>query len=267
MKKIIIVFLIIFSFSSCSGKSLSSSTPISDTEILEIFDCAEKYQSNTMMFFNDDNGSFVSKDGETPMQYYNNYSKFFTKEFTDNAFDLYGTKYLYDNSKYTTLKMLWFGFTEEDIIYRVNNHGDSFDNYVKLDLNNLNQFLDYDGIMIGGEERGDDLSLIDNELRITQKDNNSITLTMTVWHREPPDYEFKINEDYVYHLENGKLIIDGLFGGFTETREFIVIENELTGKVAENITEESSPNFLVDYEYHMILEDGNWKLTDFPIWN
>lgn len=236
----------------------------SDEKIIEMFNSAEELRS--AYFFNDDNGSFLTKDGKTVDQYREDFSLLFTDRFAEDFFELYGYEYSYYISIGVMNKTLAFVLYDDDVNYRVETHGSSFEEFVKLDFGNISDYAHYDAIHIGGGERGSDISIVDHELRITEKSNDKITLTMTVWHCNPPDYEKKINEDYIYRLENGKLVIEGLFGGWTEDREAIILDSELSGTIAEDITETSEPNYFINYEYNMVIEDGLWKFDSYPEW-
>ena len=238
----------------------------SDEEIIEMFNYAEDLQMQTMMFYNDGNGNFLSEEGKTPAQYREEFSQTFTERFTDEFFELYGSEYSYGSSKNTDVNAFWFRFYEDSVNYFVEQYGDSFEDYKKLDLSDFSAYSEYDAVFIGGIVRGDDISIVDHELRITEKSADKITLTMTVWHCNPPDYKLIANEDYFYHLENGKLVYDAKFCGLDDEGEPIVMKDELAGTIAEDITGTSEPNYLVNYEYNMVLEDGLWKFDSYPEW-
>ncbi len=236
----------------------------SDEELIEMFNSAEKLR--IAYFYNDDKGNFRTDDGRTIDQYREEFLQLFTDSFADEFFDIYGIDYNYYPSVGILNNVLLFSCNEDDVNYLIETHGMSFDEFKKLDFNNIDAYLDYDAIFIGEGNRGDNISIVGHELRITEKSADKITLTMTVWHCDPPDYEKKINEDYIYRLENGKLVIEGLFGGWTEDRKVIILDSEFKGTIAEDITETSEPNYLVNYEYNMVIEDGLWKFDSYPEW-
>ena len=232
----------------------------SDKELIEMFNSAEELRF--AYFYNDDNGNFLTDDGRTIDQYRKDFSQLFTDRFAEEFFDIYGIDYSYYVSVGVMNKILWFYLYEDDVKYHIETHGDSQDEFKKLDFDNISDYAHYDAIHIeGGGERGSDISIVDHELRVTEKSADRITLTMTVWHCDP---EYK--QEYVYHLENGKLVIDGLFGGWTEDGKAIILDSELADTIAEDITEISEPNYLVNYEYNMVLEDGLWKFDTYPEW-
>lgn len=259
MKKLILFLIVLISFSACSNNSLSSSI-ISDAEVIDLFHRAEQYQSQTMAFYNDGNGNFVSKDNKTPVQYYKEFNQVFTDKFTNHFFDLYGREV---NTKIAD-KVFEFNLYEEDIDYSTNNDN-NLKKYLKLNIDDFSNFSEYDLIWIGGGSYKNDISIIDNELRIIEKNEDKITLVMTVWHCFPPDREMVVGNDYIYHLENGQLIIDGIFDGFDEN-ENIIINNVDTGKIASDITSTSRPHYLLEYKYTLIKEEGKWKFDSFEEW-
>lgn len=274
MKKIVAMLLCTILLTACAQENDTTTEIIdttietevlpSDDELIEMFNSADKLR--TAFFYNDGKGNFLTDDGETVEQYRERFSQLFTNRFAEEFFEFYGYDYSYYCSITDEVNALWFNLYEDSVNYRIETHGDSWDDYQKLDFDNINSYTEYDAVFIGGGNRGDDISIVNHELRITEKSDDKITLTMTVWHCVPPDYEKKINEDYIYRLENGKLVIEGLFGGWTEDRNAIILDSELAGTIAEDITETSEPNYLVNYEYNMVIEDGLWKFDSYPEW-
>ena len=256
MRKYIAMLLVAIILTAC-GKAEETNLP-SDDEIIEKFYAAQEMQMKSTTFFNSGNGGWKTENGTTPKQYRESFSVYFTDKYISNFFNLYG----YEPSMIGEEKIMWFSLSEESVQYCIDTYDRKAEDYPKLTIDDLSSFEEYDQIWIGGTQRGDDISIFANELKITEKTDEQIKLVMYVMHSVPPDYEAKINRDYVYDFVEGQLIIRGKFGGFDENNGVIIIEDELTGTISEG----DEHCFIKEYEYTMINDNGNWKLTDFPIW-
>ena len=89
---------------------------------------------------------------------------------------------------------------------------------------------------------------------------------MTVWRTHDPYYETIQEGDYIYRLENSRLVIDGVFGGWDENNGSIVLDTPLKDTVDESISADSSPDYLTEYKYDVVFDNGEWKFDSFPVW-
>lgn len=204
-------------------------------------------------FLKDSSGSFLTKEGKNLDEYKEEFKQTFTDRYADEYFKLEkGGTYFRDGSQFLELFVLRKENSVDDI----------------------SVFGGYSGIWVGFGDKGSDLSVRDNELTVTSRSDGKIVLTMTVWHVDPEN-ELKIGEDYAYRLENGNLVIAGKFGGWDENGDQIVIDGELSGTIAEvpvgsGISEfynKRYKNYLVKYDYDLVLDDGVWKFDNFYIWD
>ncbi len=204
-------------------------------------------------FYKDVNGNFLTKDGKNFDEYREEFKQIFTDRYAEEYFKLEkGGTYFRGDSQFLEL----FVLREENTVDDIHN------------------FVGYSGIWIGLGDKGSDISVADNELEVTYRGKEKIVLTMTVWHTDP-EHELKIGEDFIYHLENGRLIVSGKFGGIDDNGEYIIIEDELSGAVVDvpegsDISEfynKHYDNYLVKYDYNLALDDGIWKFDNFYIWD
>lgn len=263
-KSITLLAFITLFFCSCSISNQNTSTQvissdssiITDEELFEKFDEAENFIKSGQKFFNDGNGIFLNDNGQTPSQFYDDSKSIFTDGFLNDYLDLYGQ--LYSPLSTDENKIMWFHYSYDDIQDK--------DEYTKLDINDLSSLQEYDSVYIGGNIRGDDISIKGNELSVTERSNEKIVLTMTVWRTHDPYYETIQVGDYIYRLEDGRLIIDGIFGGWDENNGSIVLDTPLKDTVDESISADSSPDYLTEYKYDVVFDNGKWKFDSFPVW-
>lgn len=230
-----------------------SAENITDNEIKEMYEYAYDMVRGKE-FLNDGNGNYLTQDGKDLDGYKEEFRRIFTDNYTDGYFKLENGSVYFDGQNQRHLEILALQDINSIDDLRV------FDNYV--------------GIWVGLGDRGSDLSVAESELAVTYRSDEKIVLTVTVWHTNP-DHEIKIDEDYIYHLENGKLIISGIFGGADENGEYIIVENELTGTAAEvPVSSDKSKfyhtnydNYLVKYDYNLVPDNGVWKFDNFEIWD
>lgn len=231
-------------------------TDFNDEELFEKFDEAENFIKSGQKFFNDGNGNFLNENGQTPSQFYDDSKNIFTDGFLTNYLDLYGQ--FYSPLSTDENKIMWFNYSCDEI--------QDQNEHTKLDINDLSSLQEYDSVFIGGNIRGDDISIKGNELSVTERSDEKIVLTMTVWRTHDPYYETIQNGDYIYRLEDGRLMIDGVFGGRDENNGFIVLDTPLKGTVDESISADSTPDYLTEYKYDVVFDNGKWKFDSFPVW-
>lgn len=225
---------------------------ITDEQLKELYEYAYKTVYGKE-FLKDSNGSFLTEEGKNLDEYKEEFKQTFTDRYADEYFKLEkGGTYFRGDSQFLEL----FVLREENSV------------------DDISVFSECSGIYVGFGDKGSDLSVRDNELTVTSRSDDKIVLTMKVWHVDPEN-ELKIGEDYAYRLENGNLVIAGKFGGWDENREQIVIDDELSGTIAEvpvgsDISEfygKHYDNYVVKYDYNLVLDDGVWKFDNFYIWN
>ena len=230
-----------------------STENITDNEIEEMYECAYNMVCGKE-FLNDGNGNYLTQEGKDLDRYKEEFRQIFTSNYADEYFKLESGSVYFDGQNQRHLEIL--------VLQDINSIDDLrvFDNYV--------------GIWVGLGDRGNDLSVADSELAVTYRSDDKIVLTVTVWHTNP-DHEVKIDEDYIYHLENSKLIVSGKFGGIDENGEYIIIENELSGTIADvpvgndkyKFSHSQYDNYLVKYDYNLVFDEGIWKFDNFVIWD
>ncbi len=261
---------------TCSTVSefLNASEPSQpkDEEIIEMAKTAERYYLEHEVFESDSEGEFRNEKGEDFSAFKERVNQIFCDEMTEKYFELY---YFKLNSTSWDVPTICFDMEKETMEYFVS-QGDDKNDFVKLDINNPECFEDYEKILIGGIMWDNDISVEDRELLVAERTDEKITLRMTVWHQNP---EFEYTEgEYCYRLENGRLVIDGIFSGRDEQYNAIVIPDEKSGTVvdvpiSDDITDfynsdstDFCTDFLITYDSTLVLEDGKWKFDDFRIW-
>lgn len=230
-----------------------SAKDITDNEIKQMYECAYDMVRGKE-FLNDGNGNYLTQEGQDLDGYKEKFRSIFTDNYVDEYFKLEIGSIYFDGQNQRHLEI----FALQD--------GNSIDN--------LKVFDNYISIWVGLGDRGNDLSVADSEMTVTYRSNDKIVLTVTVWHTDP-DHEVKIDEDYIYHLENGKLIVSGKFGGIDENGEYIIVENELSGTVADvpvgndkyKFSHSQYDNYLVKYDYNLVFDEGIWRFDNFVIWD
>ena len=191
-----------------------SAKDITDDKLKDMYLCAEKLATSSESFVKSTDGKFLNGCGETPLEFKERFEQTFTANFTDKYFELYAPV---DISMSWDVPTLWFCMHRNDVDYFIENNDYSESDFVKLTIDNMSNCEDYEAIQIGGYTKGSDISIEGNELIVSSRSDNKIVLTMTVWHQSP-EYEYKIGKDYIYHLENGNLVILGKFGGYDADR-------------------------------------------------
>lgn len=225
---------------------------ITDEQLKELYDYAYKTVWGKE-FLKDANGNFLTEEGKNLDEYKEEFKQTFTDRYADEYFKLEkGGTYFRGDSQF----LEFFVLREENSV------------------EDISVFGGYSGIWVGFGDKGSDISVRDNELTVTSRSDGKIVLTMTVWHVDPEN-ELKVGEDYAYRLENGNLVIAGKFGGWDDNSEQIVIDDELSGTIADvpvgsDISEfyqKHYTDYLVKYDYNLILDDGVWKFDNFYIWD
>ncbi len=272
MKKIIVLLTSILMMTSCTYASSENigtngstekttensvaaelANNISDSELKEMYERAYDMVRGKK-FINDGSGKFFTEEGKDLDGYKDEFRQIFTDKYTNEYFKLEKGGVYFDGNERQHLE-----------IYTLRN---------KNSVDDLNDFGSYAGIWVGLGDRGSDLSVADSELAVTYRSGDKITLTVTVWHTNP-DHEVKIGEDYIYRLENGKLIVSGRFGGVDSNGKYIIVEDELSGTSANvpigkskyDYSHKQYMNYLVKYDYNLAFEDGKWKFNNFEIWD
>jgi len=248
-----------------------SATDITDDKLKDMYLYAEKIATSSESFIKNTSGKFLNRTGETLVEFKERFEQTFTTNFSDKYFELYAP---IEMSISWDIPTLWFCMYEEAVDYFIENNGYSESDFVKLTIDDLSNCKNYEAIQIGGSTKGSDISIRDKELIVTSRSDDKIVLTMTVWHQNP-EYENKIGEDYVYHLENGNLVISGKFGGYDTDRKYIVIKDKLTGTIVDvPVGKDKSEfystdyvNYLVKYDYNLVFDNGVWKFDNFEIWD
>ena len=261
----VIIFIIVFIPTGCnkdvgtetSGTEISSVSEISDDEILKLFDSAKDMVDSGGLFERSSDGILcASGTNETISQYVERFKTVFTDSYVENYFDLYG--YLEegpDNSWVFRLIIPADKMASYDVAPSFVHFDDICDN---------TRYDGYDTVCIGGIEKGNDLSFVGNEVVILSHSDNEILITNTVWHCAP---ESKSEMKYVCHLENGRVIIDGLFGGLDDSGNVIISDATKSGTIMTPQEQYESNYYLkVVYTYSLILEDGQWKFNNFVLW-
>ncbi|MDE6594453.1 MAG: hypothetical protein K2K44_00400 [Oscillospiraceae bacterium] len=225
---------------------------VTDKQLKELYEYAYETVYGKE-FLKDSNGNFLTKEGKNFDEYKEEFKQTFTDRYADEYFKLEkGGTYFRGDSQFLEL----FVLREENSI------------------DDISVFGGYSGIYVGFGAKGSDLSVRDNELTVTSRSDDKIVLTMTVWHVDPEN-ELKIGEDYAYRLENGNLVIAGKFGGWDDNGNRIVIDDELSGTIAEvpvgsdksEFYQKHYTDYLVKYDYNLVLDDGVWKFDNFYIWD
>ncbi|MCM1059387.1 MAG: hypothetical protein NC452_03745 [Eubacterium sp.] len=224
----------------------------SDSEVVELYNRAYETVLGKE-FYRNENGKFLTENGKNFDEYKAEFCQLFTDEYAEKYFKLSkGGTYFRGDSQF-----------QEIFVLQDENTVDSIDD-----------FNGFSGVWVGLGDRGSDLSVMDSQMEVTYKNRDKITLTVTVWH-SLPDRELTVGEDYLYRLENGSLVIAGKFGGFEENGNYIILENELSGTVADvpvggDKTEfygKKYENYLVKYDYTLLPGEGGWKFGNFYIWD
>ena len=250
--------------------SLTTQPQPSDEELIEMAKTAESYYLNYEEFTKNDEGVFLNENGEGVAEFKERVNQIFCDEMTNKFFDLYAAKNDYDT------QTVCFNIDRTSLDYRIQKYGWTSNDYIKLDINDNECFEGYPNVLIGGDVWDSDISVEDRELLVAERTDEKITLRMTVWHQNP---EFEYTEgEYCYRLENGRLVIDGIFSGRDEQYNAIVIPDEKSGTVvdvpiSDDLTDfynsdstDICTDFLITYDSTLVLEDGKWKFDDFRIW-
>ncbi|MCM1328948.1 MAG: hypothetical protein NC253_05845 [Ruminococcus sp.] len=225
---------------------------ISDSEVVELYNRAYKTVLGKE-FYRNENGKLLTENGKTFEEYKAEFCQLFTDEYAEKYFKLAkGGTYFRGDSQFLEI----FVLQEENTV-------DSIDD-----------FNGFSGVWVGLGDRGSDLSVMDSKMEVTYKSRDKITLTVTVWH-SLPDRELTVGEDYLYRLENGSLVIAGKFGGVDENGNYITLDDELSGTVADvpvsgDKTEfygKKYENYLVKYDFVLLPDEGVWKFDSFYIWD
>lgn len=228
---------------------------ITDNEIKEMYECAYDMVRGKE-FFNDGNGNYLTQEGKDLDGYKEEFGQIFTDNYINKYFKLESGSVYYDGENHRHLEV----FALQDT--------NNVDDLSVFGNNN------YAGIWVGLGDRGSDLSVAGSEIAVTYRSDDKIILTVTVWHTSP-GREAQIGEDYIYHLENGRLTVLGKFGGLDENGECIIIEDELSGTAADvpvgkdksEFYNKHYDNYLVENDYTLVFDGGSWKFDNFVIWD
>lgn len=231
---------------------------ISDEYIITLFDKAAETAASGGMFERSSDGIFRErKTNETISQFVDRFTIIFTDRYTTNYFDLYGySQELTDGTWILNLSTPAAQLSTYD-------QGSSFVHFD--DIADNTRYDGYDKVVIGGYgDRGSDLSLISNKVNVLSRSDNEIIVANTIWHCSP---HLDSEPEYVCHLENGRVIIDGSFNGFDEAGNVSILDTSKSGIILTPQEQVKNNYYLkVTYKYRLIFENGNWKFDNFILW-
>ena len=239
---------------------------ITDEELLKKFDEAYDLYISGQWYTRNEDGIFLTNKGETVEQVRQKYLNYFTDEYMEAYYDIYGMYFEADSQDdHKAVRFLWY-WNSEEMLHQINHYGETYEDFIKLDIENLDNIAEYDIMNIGGEWTNE-ITISDTE-NIIKRDENKIVFTKTVLHCIP-EWDYEPAERYVYDVVDGKPIIIGLSGGLDEQDNRIILETDLAGKVDESITTDSEPYYIKSYEYVLIYDEerSQWRFDNFIDWH
>jgi hypothetical protein len=221
-----------------------------DEEILQMFDTAKTMAWDAGIFIHTDEGLREKTTGETIEEYIDKYRIVFTDKYVINYFNLVGY-----NGNHSCLELsmpaagqVWFDYKGYYVYFE--------------DITNESNYTGYDTVIIGGYgTRGSDMSYMSNQIEIIEKTSDRILIRNTIQH-----WHIDMDAQYVCHVENNKIIIDGAYGGYNdETKLPIILEDS---RVGEEISRADGYQYWLStsYDYNLVYENGDWKFDDFVLW-
>ncbi|MBQ8827159.1 MAG: hypothetical protein IJ007_08700, partial [Oscillospiraceae bacterium] len=201
---------------------------ITDEELLKKFDEAYDLYISGQWYTRNEDGIFMTNKGETVEQVRQKYLNYFTDEYMEAYYDIYGLHSKADSTdEHKAILFLWY-WNSEEMLYRISQHGHKYEDFIKLDIENLDNIAEYDIMNIGG--CFDTLITVYDTEEIIKREDNKIILTKTVLHCTPEQ-----GSGTAYEVINGKPVIQGVHEK-DENGEFYIAETELTGTIDESIT-------------------------------